>query len=150
MVCPVDPYVDEDYFETVKELAHLAERGEANLVLMGIEPTYPSEKYGYVIPESKERVSKVSTFKEKPTADVAKQYIAKGALWNGGVFAFQLGYIIKKRHMSSLTLRIIRICLPGMKPYRRSALTMRSARKKRISVSCALLVSGRISEPGTP
>ena len=57
VVCPVDPYVDEDYFETVKELARLAERGEANLVLMGIEPTYPSEKYGYVIPESKERVS---------------------------------------------------------------------------------------------
>ncbi len=98
VVCPVDPYVDEDYFETVRELAHLAERGEANLVLMGIEPTYPSEKYGYVIPESKERVSKVSTFKEKPTADVAKEYIAKGALWNGGVFAFQLGYLIQKAH----------------------------------------------------
>ena len=65
---------------------------------MGIEPTYPSEKYGYIIPESKERVSKVSTFKEKPTADVAKQYIAKGALWNGGVFAFQLGYLIQKAH----------------------------------------------------
>ena len=98
VVCPVDPYVDADYFETVKELAHLAERGEANLVLMGIEPTYPSEKYGYVIPESKERVSKVSTFKEKPTADVAKQYIAKGALWNGGVFAFRLGYVLKRAH----------------------------------------------------
>ena len=98
VVCPVDPYVDEDYFETVKELAHLAEQGETNLVLMGIEPTYPSEKYGYVIPESKERVSKVSTFKEKPTADVAREYIEKGALWNGGVFAFQLGYLIRKAH----------------------------------------------------
>lgn len=98
VVCPVDPYVDEDYFETVKELANLAEQGEANLVLMGIEPTYPSEKYGYVIPESKERVSKVSTFKEKPTADVAKEYIVKGALWNGGVFAFRLGYLIQKAH----------------------------------------------------
>ena len=98
VVCPVDPYVDEDYFETVKELARLAQQQEANLVLMGIEPTYPSEKYGYVIPESKERVSKVSTFKEKPTADVAKEYIAKGALWNGGVFAFRLGYLIQKAH----------------------------------------------------
>ena len=27
-----------------------ADKGEANLVLMGIEPTYPSEKYGYIIP----------------------------------------------------------------------------------------------------
>lgn len=98
VVCPVDPYVNEDYFETVQKLAHLAEEGEANLVLMGIEPTYPSEKYGYVIPKTKEAVSKVSTFKEKPTADVAKEYIAKGALWNGGVFAFRLGYLIDKAH----------------------------------------------------
>ena len=98
VVCPVDPYVDEDYFETVKELARLAQQQEANLVLMGIEPTYPSEKYGYVIPESKERVSKVSTFKEKPTADVAEQYIAQGALWNGGVFAYKLGYVMNKAH----------------------------------------------------
>lgn len=98
VVCPVDPYVNEDYFETVHELAQLAKDGEANLVLMGIEPTYPSEKYGYVIPEGIERVSKVSTFKEKPTADVAKEYISKGALWNGGVFAFRLGYLIDKAH----------------------------------------------------
>ena len=98
VVCPVDPYVNDDYFETVKELAELASKGEANLVLMGIEPTYPSEKYGYVIPESKDRVSRVSTFKEKPTADVAKEYIKKGALWNGGVFAFKLGYLIRKAH----------------------------------------------------
>lgn len=98
VVCPVDPYVNEDYFETVHELAQLAQDGEANLVLMGIEPTYPSEKYGYVIPEGTERVSKVSTFKEKPTAAVAKEYISKGALWNGGVFAFRLGYLIDKAH----------------------------------------------------
>ena len=31
---------------------------------MGIEPTYPSEKYGYIIPEDGGAVSKVSTFKE--------------------------------------------------------------------------------------
>ena len=31
----------------------------------------------------------VATFKEKPTADVAKKYIAQGALWNGGVFAYK-------------------------------------------------------------
>lgn len=98
VVCPVDPYVNEDYFETVHELAQLAQDGEANLVLMGIEPTYPSEKYGYVIPDGKERVSRVSTFKEKPTAAVAKEYISKGALWNGGVFAFRLGYLIDKAH----------------------------------------------------
>lgn len=98
VVCPVDPYVNEDYFEALKKLSNQADKGEANLVLMGIEPTYPSEKYGYIIPESSDFTSYVSTFKEKPTADVAAEYIKKGALWNGGVFAFRLGYLINKSH----------------------------------------------------
>ena len=98
VVCPVDPYVNDDYFEALKKLSQQAEKGEANLVLMGIEPTYPSEKYGYIIPESVDATSKVSNFKEKPTVEVAKQYIEQGALWNGGVFAFKLGYLIRKAH----------------------------------------------------
>ncbi len=98
IVCPVDPYVDESYFDALKELAELVDQGEANLVLMGIEPTYPSEKYGYIIPESAEQVAVVKTFKEKPTKAVAEQYIAQGALWNSGVFAFKLDYMMGKAH----------------------------------------------------
>ena len=45
VVCPVDPYVEREYFEALKELGRLASEGVANLTLMGIEPTYPSEKY---------------------------------------------------------------------------------------------------------
>lgn len=98
VVCPVDPYVENDYFETLKELGARAEVSEANLVLMGIEPTYPSEKYGYIIPESNAPVSNVSMFKEKPTQELAAEYIADGALWNGGVFAFRLGYVLERAH----------------------------------------------------
>ncbi|WP_022779624.1 sugar phosphate nucleotidyltransferase [Butyrivibrio sp. AE3009] len=98
VVCPVDPYVNDDYFEAIKALSEQADRGEANLVLMGIEPTYPSEKYGYIIPKDAEDVSIVDTFKEKPTADVAAQYISQGALWNGGVFAYKLSYVLNKAH----------------------------------------------------
>jgi mannose-1-phosphate guanylyltransferase len=98
VVCPVDPYVERDYFEAVKKLGELAEAGEARLVLMGIEPTYPSEKYGYIIPNSTDPVSKVATFKEKPDTETAKEYIAKGALWNGGVFAYKLSYVLNKAH----------------------------------------------------
>ena len=98
VVCPVDPYVENDYFEALKALGDRAAVSSANLVLMGIEPTYASEKYGYIIPIGKEQVSKVSMFKEKPTQEVAKDYIAKGALWNGGVFAFKLGYVLNRAH----------------------------------------------------
>ncbi|MDO4308586.1 MAG: sugar phosphate nucleotidyltransferase [Eubacteriales bacterium] len=98
VVCPVDPYVDDDYFKALKELSGQADKGEANLVLMGMEPTYPSEKYGYIIPESEERTAAVKTFKEKPTAAVAEEYIRQGALWNGGVFAYKMKYVLKKAH----------------------------------------------------
>lgn len=98
VVCPVDPYVEKEYFETLKKLSEQADKGEANLVLMGIEPTYPSEKYGYIIPEGTDNVSSVSTFKEKPDIKTAEEYIAQGALWNGGVFAYKLKYVLNKAH----------------------------------------------------
>ncbi len=98
VVCPVDPYVQREYFEALQSLAALAEMDTANLVLMGMEPTYPSEKYGYIIPESADAVSKVATFKEKPDAETAGDYIARGALWNGGIFAYKLKYVLNRAH----------------------------------------------------
>lgn len=98
VICPVDPYVEQDYFSAIGQLAKQAAKGEANLVLMGIEPTYPSEKYGYIIPADANAVSKVQTFKEKPSEAVAQAYIQQGALWNGGIFAFQLKYLLKRGH----------------------------------------------------
>ena len=98
VICPVDPYVDNDYFEALEALEKRAQESSANLVLMGIEPTYPSAKYGYIIPKSRENISPVSMFKEKPTEEVAKTYITQGALWNGGVFALRLGYVLERAH----------------------------------------------------
>lgn len=98
VVSPVDPYVDEEYFQAFSDLARLAEQEENNLVLMGIEPTYPSEKYGYIIPNGAEKVSTVSMFKEKPDAATAEKYIKQGALWNSGVFAFKLKYVLDVAH----------------------------------------------------
>lgn len=97
-VCPVDPYVDTDYFAAVERLSRIAGEGGSNLMLMGVKPAYPSEKYGYIIPETCEEVSEVKAFKEKPSAEMAQEYIGEGALWNCGVFAFRLGYILDKAH----------------------------------------------------
>lgn len=96
VVCPVDPYVENSYYETVKKLGDLT--NEANLTLMGIEPTYPSEKYGYIIPKSKDTLSAVQEFKEKPDKETAQKYLDQGAVWNAGVFAFKLNYILNKAH----------------------------------------------------
>ncbi len=98
VVCPVDPYVDDSYFTAVRRLSELAAAGEANLTLMGIDPTYPSDRYGYILPTTQEEVSTVESFKEKPDTQTAAQYIAQGGLWNGGVFAYKLGYVLKRAH----------------------------------------------------
>lgn len=97
IVCPVDPYVDDKFFAQIPLLAQQISE-ESPLVLMGIEPTYPSEKYGYIIPETKGEISRVKMFKEKPNLSDAQQFIEAGGLWNGGVFAFKLSYVLDKAH----------------------------------------------------
>lgn len=96
VVCPVDPYVDESYFECIRNLCEAAQKGDENLFLMGIEPTYPSEKYGYIKPVTNDGENTYFTFTEKPNAEEAAEYIKQGALWNGGVFAYKLKYVLEK------------------------------------------------------
>ncbi|MFA5283605.1 MAG: sugar phosphate nucleotidyltransferase [Bacilli bacterium] len=94
IVCPVDPYVDTDYFKMFLKMLEIVKNNDAKIALMGIMPTYPSEKYGYVIPSTKEEISSISYFKEKPSEQLARDYIGRGALWNGGVFAFKIKYVL--------------------------------------------------------
>ncbi len=113
VISPVDPYVEDEYFKTLKILDEKMKTSTNNIGLIGIKPTYPSEKYGYIvlrnnvganfgIPckgelcEPKSMI--VDKFIEKPSESDAKKLIASGALWNGGVFCFKLKYIIDKAH----------------------------------------------------
>ncbi len=91
IVLPVDPYVDVEYFETFKKMDERVQQGGMDIVLMGITPSYPSEKYGYIIPGAD---GSVTGFKEKPDEASAKALIQQGALWNAGVFAFKLKYLM--------------------------------------------------------
>ena len=97
VVLPVDPYADMSYFSTLIRMEKAVKDGVAQIVLMGIKPTYPSAKYGYIMPSVSEHgdmdTVQVSHFREKPTEEVAEVLIGQGGVWNGGVFAFRLGYI---------------------------------------------------------
>jgi len=116
IVCPIDPYVDSDYF---RALADLDACSSSAITLLGIKPTYPSEKYGYILPETDENIGcgnkndsvapqtvsgqtlwKVKSFKEKPSEALAQEYIRQGALWNSGVFAVSIGYVLEKAHQT--------------------------------------------------
>lgn len=101
VIMPCDPYTEAGYFETIGKMVECVRQDVADLVLMGITPTYPSEKYGYVVPETShdddddnDDFYRVSRFTEKPTVSVAEELLKEGAFWNGGVFAFRLGYMM--------------------------------------------------------
>lgn len=94
VVMPIDSYADQAYYDSVEKLDDAVQSNFAELVLMGVEPTYPSQKYGYVVPQAPEgSPRRVSRFIEKPSEVMAKKLISRGALWNCGVFAFKLGYL---------------------------------------------------------
>lgn len=94
---PVDPYVDNRFFSRVHDLERALNDSDAELALMGVAPTYPSAKYGYIIPKKTkpQEYITVDYFKEKPSEEAAVKLIEKNALWNCGVFAFKLNYIIE-------------------------------------------------------
>lgn len=96
-ILPVDPYVDDQFFTRVQDLEEVVQNSDAQLALIGVTPTYPSSKYGYIVPtaeKSSGEYRRVSRFTEKPSEEQAASLIEDGALWNCGVFAFKLGYVI--------------------------------------------------------
>lgn len=98
-ILPVDPYVESEFFREVLELEKVLATGDANLALIGVVPNHPSEKYGYIVPQTGTEVAAgqalaVSHFQEKPQEAQAAELIESGALWNCGVFAFRLGYLL--------------------------------------------------------
>lgn len=99
IVMPCDSFTEIGYFTAIAKMAEAVKDGVADMVLMGIEPTYPSAKYGYIVPDVADTdvsdVMPVKSFTEKPDVTTAERLIAEGALWNGGVFAFRLGYLME-------------------------------------------------------
>lgn len=98
VVMPCDSYTDDEYFSIIRRLGEAVADDVADLALMGITPTYPSAKYGYIVPAEGvtdvKRAVPVKRFTEKPDVTTAESLIKEGALWNGGVFAFRLGYLM--------------------------------------------------------
>lgn len=124
VIMPCDVYTESKYFATIAKMVEAVENNVADLVLMGIAPTYPSEKFGYVVPESVTSTDlvksvtsvfnkdcfRVARFTEKPNEEKAKELLKQNAFWNGGVFAFRLGYImnIVSQYLNTETFQEIR------------------------------------------
>ena len=113
VIMPCDPYTETEYFDVIADMVAAVENDAADLVLMGITPTYPSTKFGYVVPVSEDsgkNILRVKRFTEKPDVQRAEELLAQNAFWNGGVFAFRLGYMVNilEKYISAASFEELR------------------------------------------
>ena len=93
LVTPSDHLIkdEEAYFEAVQKAKVLARSGK--LVTFGITPHYPETGFGYIESQGENVIS----FKEKPDAITAKQYLDMGNYyWNSGMFCFKAGIFLEE------------------------------------------------------
>lgn len=71
------------------------------VVTLGLKPTRPETGYGYIKADltysssRKHNIFRVDEFKEKPTLEIAKEYIqSPNYLWNSGIFIWNVNTII--------------------------------------------------------
>ena len=93
VVLPSDHVVGEGFSGVAERAARVAvETG--GLVTLGVEPTRPETGYGYIEPGERRETSggdgyeTVASFREKPDAATAGEYVDRGWYWNAGMFAW--------------------------------------------------------------
>ncbi|MFD1175023.1 sugar phosphate nucleotidyltransferase [Paenibacillus puldeungensis] len=98
-IAPADVFVGEDFFSSFKRLPDILDEADADIALLGTRPTHASDQYGYVLPvefEHQNGYSPVAQFIEKPEIRVAETLLQRGALWNCGVYAFSLSFMLSQ------------------------------------------------------
>ena len=104
LVLPSDHLIKYNsmFVNTLKEACRIAEEN-TNLVTIGITPDYPETGYGYIKFNpgvSKGQSFAVDRFVEKPTREVAKEYLeTEEYLWNSGMFAWKTSSILKNMEL---------------------------------------------------
>ncbi|NOU81553.1 mannose-1-phosphate guanylyltransferase [Paenibacillus sp. LMG 31459] len=106
IVLPVDAYVSDDFFFKLLELDNALHHSGAEIALLGAKPNDPSEKYGYIVPDTSSVSAtrtqanrtyvSVDRFVEKPDRIAAEALLAQQAMWNCGIFAFRLCDLLKR------------------------------------------------------
>lgn len=103
VILPVDMYVEGDFFYCIRSLPKLLRESEASLMMIGTIAEHPGTRYGYIVPEQAEQMERaigydrgVQLFFEKPTKTEAEELVKNGALWNSGVYACELGFLMNR------------------------------------------------------
>ncbi|BAU26330.1 mannose-1-phosphate guanylyltransferase [Aneurinibacillus soli] len=105
-VIPVDLLAEAAFFNLLHKLPDILSQSKADLALIGTNPTSPSNQFGYIVPKLNDSIDyyHVAKFVEKPDQKRAHTLIKKNALWNCGVFAFPLTFMLSSLEKKSLPL----------------------------------------------
>ncbi len=104
IVLPSDHFIapDKDFHHTLNIVLQGVQENPDAIFTIGIKPTYPATGYGYIqFLNSEEEISTdkyypVKTFTEKPSLEIAKQFLASGDfLWNAGMFIFKVSAVLE-------------------------------------------------------
>jgi mannose-1-phosphate guanylyltransferase len=122
VVLPADHVIQpvEAFQQTIRLAATLVRERPERLVTFGIRPTYPAETFGYIERGAAEParnpsladIYRVARFREKPRADVARQFLASGQFyWNSGIFVWKAVTILEqlRRHEPAISGALERI-----------------------------------------
>ncbi len=97
-VLPVDSFVESELFAMLHRLPRLLAESGTELALIGVKPSHPSTQYGYIVPQvqvpNQNDYYQVTRFIEKPGEELAAELISEHALWNCGIFAFSMRFML--------------------------------------------------------
>ncbi len=104
VVMPSDHVISpiETFQQSIRQAAALVEADRLRFVTFGIQPSYPAESFGYIergeplgAAAAAVNAFRVQSFREKPSAEVARQYVNSGNYyWNSGIFVWSAQTIL--------------------------------------------------------
>lgn len=103
-VMPADHVIEPNHVfqDALAQAARIVAADERRIVTFGVRPSYPAESFGYIergaaLPgPAGAPAFQVARFREKPSAEVARQYVEAGRYyWNAGIFVWQARTILE-------------------------------------------------------
>jgi mannose-1-phosphate guanylyltransferase len=103
-VITADQVIDppETFRQAIKDALNFINSNPDKMITFGIQPTFPSTQLGYIkcsapvkCPKCKNEIYTVDSFKEKPSEETARRYLAEGKyFWNSGIFVWKAKTIL--------------------------------------------------------
>jgi mannose-1-phosphate guanylyltransferase len=151
-VMPADQVIDPavKFQEAIRAAAGIVEGQPQRIVTFGIKPTHAATTFGYIERADKQGppqgscldVYRVDRFREKPPADVAKEYVESGRFyWNSGIFVWKAATIVAalEERQPEMVARLRRIVAAWEQPNRDEVFLREFAAIRGISIDYAVM-----------